>query len=322
MCLTHCHFTLCCNLSLCPAQGCFGAPDRRARGFTRMDRAVIASFALRWKVQRCPLQLLALFLELRCQSTTFASAAAVVATACCFFIVFHSCPTHVPLQSFPARSESLSLRCLNCVPVSHTCSGVVPVQVHPTQAIWRTTENLLFVLRYTMLNAQFLEFPFRPGIFVTKSASLLVPGIFRIVASRLWNTSCTHKPLCVHVSNLPCTHPCGDVPRRDTTFASSHMQTALETSCRFGIFPARPPLHVRVFSGSVLCLQKILLNLLPQRPCRLLQRFSPVPCLLSLILSDFALTSFSSFDFFQLSLLFLFSSVPKISSQLRVLPEF
>ena len=207
MCLTHCHFTLCCNLSLCPAQGCFGAPDRRARGFTRMDTAVIASFALRWKVQRCTQQLLALFLELRCQSTTFASAAAVVATACCFFIVFHSCPTHVPLQSFPARSESLSLRCLNCVPVSHTCSGVLPVQVHPTEAIWRTTENLLFVLRYTMFIAQFLEFPFRQGIFIIKSASLLVPGIFRIVASRLWNTSCTHKPLCVHVSNLPCTQP-------------------------------------------------------------------------------------------------------------------
>ena len=40
---------------------------------------------------------------------------------------------------------------------------------------------------------------------VTKSASLLVAGTVRIVASRLWTTACTHKPQCVHVSTVFCT---------------------------------------------------------------------------------------------------------------------
>ena len=65
----------------------------RTSDFFRIDSAVIASFALLLEekmLRRCPLHSLA------CQSTAYVSAAAAVATACCF----HRVSTHVPLHSF------------------------------------------------------------------------------------------------------------------------------------------------------------------------------------------------------------------------------
>ena len=121
---------------------------------------------------------------------------------CCCRFLWSSCSTRVLLHSFSARSGSPNLRCLNCVLVSHVCSGVIrslPVRVHPTQAIWRCFEGQLHSAFRAVVNhalRDFLDFPSEN--FATRSASLQT----LIVTSRRSRATCVST-----CPNIPCTRP-------------------------------------------------------------------------------------------------------------------
>ena len=91
-------------------------------------------------------------------------------------LMFHSILSHLTLLSF--------CDVLFCVLVSHVCSGVLRALF---VRVWRCFENApRSALRVVVTLVCTMSWIFLPSkIFVLKSASLRVPGMFRIVASRL-----------------------------------------------------------------------------------------------------------------------------------------
>ena len=101
-----------------------------------IDAAVIAPFALRLRkdVAAMSAPVTGMLLPVRCASFS----------CCCYRLLCSSCPTHVPLHSFSARSGSLIRRCVSCVLVSHDCSGVLrSLPIHPIEDIERSFESQL-----------------------------------------------------------------------------------------------------------------------------------------------------------------------------------
>ena len=193
--LTWCHCTLSCTFALLSFTRLLQCSrwSSQTPDFTRIETAVSASFALRMKRRCCGDVRVSLRLDIWNFGVSSGMSAAAVATACCF----HS----VPLMSYPtlaAPAGSLNLRCLNCVFVSHVFSDVfrsLSVRVRPTQVIERCFTSILnydlpFVQRKSICCAMSWIFFLSMTLFM-KSALLLFPGIFRIVASRLWKTPCT-----------------------------------------------------------------------------------------------------------------------------------